>query len=72
MAVLDDGRKIPQPEIARLDQNHLASADRKPELPENFRNESKMVLEVNRLSLKLNQLLQFSRPPSSVIPSKPM
>src|SRR5882762_7512046 len=33
------------------------------ELPENFRNESKMVLEeVNRLSAKLNQLLQFSRP----------
>ncbi len=33
------------------------------ELPENFRNESKMVLEeVNRLSSKLNQLLQFSRP----------
>jgi signal transduction histidine kinase len=33
------------------------------ELPENFRHESKMVLEeVNRLSSKLNQLLQFSRP----------
>lgn len=34
-----------------------------PSLPENFRHESKMVLEeVNRLSSKLNQLLQFSRP----------
>jgi signal transduction histidine kinase len=33
------------------------------ELPENFRQESQMVLEeVNRLSSKLNQLLQFSRP----------
>jgi signal transduction histidine kinase len=32
-------------------------------LPENFRSESKMVLdEVNRLSSKLHQLLQFSRP----------
>jgi signal transduction histidine kinase len=35
----------------------------RPDLPENFRSESTMVLqEVNRLSSKLNQLLQFSRP----------
>jgi signal transduction histidine kinase len=34
-----------------------------PELPESMRAETKMVLqEVNRLSSKLNQLLQFSRP----------
>jgi signal transduction histidine kinase len=34
-----------------------------PELPENMRAETKMVLEeVSRLSSKLNQLLQFSRP----------
>jgi signal transduction histidine kinase len=34
-----------------------------PELPENMRAETKMVLEeINRLSSKLNQLLQFSRP----------
>jgi len=34
-----------------------------PELPESLRNETQMVLdEINRLSAKLNQLLQFSRP----------
>jgi signal transduction histidine kinase len=34
-----------------------------PELPESIRGETKMVLEeVGRLSTKLNQLLQFSRP----------
>ena len=34
-----------------------------PELPESIRNETKMVLEeIGRLSSKLNQLLQFSRP----------
>jgi signal transduction histidine kinase len=34
-----------------------------PELPESLRHETKMVLdEINRLSKKLNQLLQFSRP----------
>jgi signal transduction histidine kinase len=34
-----------------------------PELPESLRGETEMVLaEVNRLSSKLNQLLQFSRP----------
>lgn len=34
-----------------------------PELPESMRNETQMVLhEINRLSGKLNQLLQFSRP----------
>jgi signal transduction histidine kinase len=34
-----------------------------PDLPQNFRSETKMVLEeISRLSLKLNQLLQFSRP----------
>jgi signal transduction histidine kinase len=34
-----------------------------PELPESLRNETKMVLdEIGRLSSKLNQLLQFSRP----------
>jgi signal transduction histidine kinase len=34
-----------------------------PELPESIRRETKMVLdEIGRLSLKLNQLLQFSRP----------
>jgi len=35
-----------------------------PELPESIRGETKMVLEeIGRLSTKLNQLLQFSRPP---------
>jgi signal transduction histidine kinase len=35
-----------------------------PELPESIRGETKMVLEeISRLSTKLNQLLQFSRPP---------
>ncbi|HLZ11728.1 MAG TPA: ATP-binding protein [Candidatus Acidoferrum sp.] len=34
-----------------------------PEMPESMRGETKMVLEeINRLSSKLNQLLQFSRP----------
>jgi signal transduction histidine kinase len=34
-----------------------------PQLPESIRGETKMVLdEIGRLSLKLNQLLQFSRP----------
>jgi signal transduction histidine kinase len=34
-----------------------------PELPESLRGETEMVLaEINRLSTKLNQLLQFSRP----------
>ena len=34
-----------------------------PELPASLRNETQMVLEeINRLSAKLNQLLQFSRP----------
>ncbi len=34
-----------------------------PELPESIRGETKMVLEeIGRLSMKLNQLLQFSRP----------
>ena len=34
-----------------------------PELPESIRGETKMVLdEIGRLSTKLNQLLQFSRP----------
>lgn len=34
-----------------------------PEMPESMRGETKMVLEeINRLSAKLNQLLQFSRP----------
>jgi signal transduction histidine kinase len=34
-----------------------------PELPESIRGETKMVLdEISRLSTKLNQLLQFSRP----------
>ena len=34
-----------------------------PELPDSLRNETQMVLdEINRLSAKLNQLLQFSRP----------
>src|SRR5947207_12873265 len=34
-----------------------------PELPESIRGETKMVLEeIGRLSSKLNQLLQFSRP----------
>jgi len=34
-----------------------------PELPGNFRQETQMVLEeINRLSARLNQLLQFSRP----------
>jgi len=34
-----------------------------PELPNSLRNETQMVLdEINRLSAKLNQLLQFSRP----------
>jgi len=34
-----------------------------PEMPESMRHETKMVLdEVGRLSIKLNQLLQFSRP----------
>lgn len=34
-----------------------------PELPESLRGETRMVLdEINQLSLKLNQLLQFSRP----------
>src|SRR5256885_15969378 len=35
----------------------------RPELPETIRGESKLVLdEIGRLSSKLNQLLQFSRP----------
>lgn len=35
-----------------------------PEMPESLKSETTMVLsEVNRLSSKLNQLLQFSRPP---------
>jgi signal transduction histidine kinase len=35
-----------------------------PELPESIRGETKMLLEeIGRLSTKLNQLLQFSRPP---------
>jgi len=34
-----------------------------PEMPESMRGETKMVLdEISRLSTKLNQLLQFSRP----------
>lgn len=42
-----------------------------PEMPESMRGETKMVLdEISRLSSKLNQLLQFSRPASSAASAK--
>jgi signal transduction histidine kinase len=58
-ASISHNLKNPLGSIKTILQVQIESRD----LPENFRNESKMVLEeVNRLSSKLNQLLQFSRP----------
>jgi len=58
------GEHLPQPEnplgsIKTILQVQMES----PELPESMRGETKMVLdEIGRLSAKLSQLLQFSRP----------
>ncbi len=58
-ASISHNLKNPLGSIKTILQVQIESRD----LPENFRNESQMVLEeVNRLSSKLNQLLQFSRP----------
>jgi signal transduction histidine kinase len=58
-ASISHNLKNPLGSIKTILQVQIESHD----LPENFRNESQMVLEeVNRLSSKLNQLLQFSRP----------
>jgi signal transduction histidine kinase len=58
-ASISHNLKNPLGSIKTILQVQIESRD----LPENFRHESKMVLqEVNRLSSKLNQLLQFSRP----------
>jgi len=58
-ASISHNLKNPLGSIKTILQVQIESRD----LPENFRCESQMVLEeVNRLSAKLNQLLQFSRP----------
>jgi signal transduction histidine kinase len=58
-ASISHNLKNPLGSIKTILQVQIESRD----LPETFRNESRMVLEeVNRLSSKLNQLLQFSRP----------
>jgi signal transduction histidine kinase len=58
-ASISHNLKNPLGSIKTILQVQIESRD----LPENFRQESKMVLEeVNRLSSRLNQLLQFSRP----------
>jgi len=58
-ASISHNLKNPLGSIKTILQVQIESRD----FPENFRLESKMVLEeVNRLSSKLNQLLQFSRP----------
>ena len=58
-ASISHNLKNPLGSIKTILQVQIESRD----LPENFLHESKMVLEeVNRLSAKLNQLLQFSRP----------
>jgi len=58
-ASISHNLKNPLGSIKTILQVQIESRD----LPENFRQESKMVLEeVNRLCSKLNQLLQFSRP----------
>jgi signal transduction histidine kinase len=58
-ASISHNLKNPLGSIKTILQVQLESA----ELPESIRGETKMVLEeIGRLSLKLNQLLQFSRP----------
>jgi signal transduction histidine kinase len=58
-ASISHNLKNPLGSIKTILQVQIESRD----FPENFRLESRMVLdEVNRLSSKLNQLLQFSRP----------
>ncbi len=58
-ASISHNLKNPLGSIKTILQVQIESRD----LPENFRAENKMVLdEINRLSAKLNQLLQFSRP----------
>jgi len=58
-ASISHNLKNPLGSIKTILQVQLESA----ELPESMRGETKMILEeINRLSAKLNQLLQFSRP----------